>query len=71
MSRLAPLFVLQVLLSLAGCVSAPAQPAPPPPVQAKPLDAKAQKIELLLGRADTALSMQALTEPASENAYDL
>lgn len=72
MSRLVPLIVLQLLLCVAGCASAPAQPAtPPPPPPPKPLDAKAQKIELLLGRADAALSMQALTEPATENAYDL
>jgi hypothetical protein len=71
MSRLVTLFVVQLALCLAGCASAPAQPATPPPPPPKPLDAKAQKIELLLGRADTALSMQALTEPASENAYDL
>lgn len=71
MSRLVSLIVVQFMLCLNGCASAPAQPAPPPPPPPKPLDAKAQKIDLLLGRADTALSMQALTEPASENAYDL
>lgn len=71
MSRLVPLIVLQLLLCVAGCASAPAQPATPPPPPPKPADAKAQKIDLLLGRADAALSMQALTEPASENAYDL
>ncbi len=72
MNRLVLLMVLQLLVITAGCVSTPAQPvAPPPPPAPKVIDAKTQKIELLLGRADTAFSMQALTEPASENAYDL
>jgi hypothetical protein len=62
-----------MLAALSGCASTAAQPAPAPVLAPAPkvLDAKAQKIEQLLQRADTALSMQSLTEPVSENAYDL
>jgi hypothetical protein len=62
-----------MLSAVIGCASAPAHVEVPPvqPPAPKVLDAKAQKIELILQRADTALAMQALTEPVSENAYDL
>lgn len=62
-----------MLITLTGCASAPVQVEAPPvqPTVPKVLDPKAQKIEMLLQRADTALAMQALTDPVSENAYDL
>lgn len=60
-----------IALVLVACAGAPAPPQPPPPAPPKVMDAKAQKIDLLLQRADTALSLQALTEPAAENAFDL
>ncbi|MEY4590074.1 MAG: hypothetical protein RL497_2150 [Pseudomonadota bacterium] len=72
MNRVVPLLPALFFICTTGCASAPAQPAAPPaPPAPKVLDAKAQKIEQLLQRADTAFSMQSLTEPVSENAYDL